>query len=109
MARIGNFFCLGALRTKPMPTEASVYNALRAGKSLDGIAAMVGLSAESLRMMIRSRLPDWQKHPPREIREDAQRIVVTRVTYTGNAYRTVSISLPRISMHVAAREGLRHG
>jgi hypothetical protein len=106
--KTGNAFRLGALRTKPMPTEASIYNALQAGRSLDGIAEQVGLGRESLRMLIRSRLPDWQKRPPREIQEDARRIVVTCVTYTGNAYRTVSISLPRISMHVAAREGLRH-
>lgn len=110
MARPGNSFRLGHPRHNPMPSEPEIYYALAEGRSEDEIASSHGMSPEALRNYIRVRQERWALNPPGRLVDDDRRIVVRRETYVGHAYRTVIVSLPRISMHVAAREeARRHG
>ncbi len=109
MAHSGNSFRLGRPRNHPTPAEPYVYHALAEGRSEDEIAFSLNISRKTLINFIAIRRERWATNPPGKLVGDERRIVVTRESYTGHAYRTVTVSLPRISMHVLAREETRHG
>ncbi|WP_411033808.1 hypothetical protein [Shinella sp. BYT-45] len=110
MSRPASPIRLGQRRTRPMPSEAFVYHALADGRPIEDICTDVGMSRNNLLQFISARREAWEARPPKRLVEDERRIVVMRESFIGHAYRQVSVSLPRISMHVAARtEGERHG
>lgn len=109
MGRAGNSFRLGRPRNRPTPSETYVYHALEDGRSEDEIAYSLGISRKVLTNFVKIRLERWRVNPPGRLVDDERRIVITRETYLGHAYRTVTVSLPRISMHVLARAEARHG
>lgn len=110
MTRAGNSFRLGRPRHNPTPSEPYVYHALADGLSIDEVAFALGINRSTLVEFIRLRRERWAAHPPGRLVADERRILVSRQAYTGHSYRTITISLPRISMHVAVREeARRHG
>jgi len=109
MARYGNSFRMGRPRSHPMPSEPYIYHALADGRTVDEIAFSLGIGHKTLVDFITVRRERWQRNPPGKLVADERRIVVTRETFVGHAYRTVNVSLPRITMHVLAREEARHG
>lgn len=74
------------------------------------IAHAFGFTVEQIELYLRARRPRWQAEDLRARREDARRIVVLRKTdrETGG-FDLRPISLPRISMHVAALEERANG
>lgn len=108
MAR-GNSFRLSRRNARPMPSEAYVFHALADGRSEDEIAFALGVSRKTVVNFINIRLERWRANPPARLVEDDRRIITTREAYIGNAYRTVTVSLARNSMHDLARAEARHG
>jgi len=104
MVRYGNSFRLGRPRSHPMPSEPFIYHALADGRSVDEIAFSLGIAHKTLADFIKVRRERWERNPPGRLVADERRIVITRETFVGHSYRSVAISLPRISMHVAARQ-----
>lgn len=102
-APTGNSIRRGHRRPRPMPSEAYIYHALREGRALDEIGVAVGMSWKTLRMFIKSRSENWQENPPKKLTSDERRVVVTKEAYIDRAWRFISISLPRNSMHDIAR------
>lgn len=107
-ARPGSSFRSGRHRVMPAPSESYLYQALRDGRSLEEIAASLGLTRKSIRRYIALWSDGWATRPPRTLVDDERRVVVRREGYVGNAYRMLTISLPRNTMHDLARAEVRH-
>lgn len=92
-------------RRSRIPAESLVREDWQNGITRREMAALYGVSTTAIDAYLKRRMPAWTKQRVRPLEPSERKIVVTREAWIDSASRRVRISLPRISMHVAALEG----